>query len=50
MRKLFDEPYRTAFKTSVEVSLVTAGLGGVFGLLLAYAAIREGTPGSSAAA
>ncbi len=42
--KLFDEPYRTAFKNSIEVSLVTAGLGAVFGLLLAYAAIREGTP------
>ena len=26
------------------MSLVTAGLGSVFGLLLAYAAIREGTP------
>jgi putative spermidine/putrescine transport system permease protein len=44
VQKLFDEPYRTAFKNSIEVSLVTAGLGAVFGLLLAYAAIREGTP------
>jgi putative spermidine/putrescine transport system permease protein len=44
VRKLFNEPYLTAFKNSIEVSLVTAGLGAVFGLLLAYAAIREGTP------
>ena len=33
VQKLFDEPYRTAFKNSIEVSLVTAGLGAVFGLL-----------------
>lgn len=44
VRALFDEPYRTAFKNSIEVSLVTALLGGAFGLLLAYSAIREGTP------
>jgi putative spermidine/putrescine transport system permease protein len=35
---------RHAYKTSIEVSLVTAGLGAVFGLLIAYAALREGTP------
>jgi putative spermidine/putrescine transport system permease protein len=35
---------RQAYKTSIEISLVTAGLGAVFGLLIAYAAIREGTP------
>jgi putative spermidine/putrescine transport system permease protein len=44
VRTLFDEPYRTDFLTSIEVSLVTALLGGVIGLLLAYSAIREGTP------
>ena len=44
VRTLFDEPYRTAFKNSIEVSLVTALLGGAFGLLLAYSAIRDGTP------
>jgi putative spermidine/putrescine transport system permease protein len=44
VRKLFDEPYRTYFENSIEVSLVTAGLGALFGLLLAYAAVREGTP------
>jgi putative spermidine/putrescine transport system permease protein len=44
IRLLFDHPYIDAYKTSIEVSLVTALLGGVFGLLVAYAAIREGTP------
>lgn len=44
VRALFDEPYRTAFKNSIEVSLVTATLGGLLGLLIAYAAIRDGTP------
>ncbi len=44
VQRLFDEPYRSAFRNSVEVSLVTAVGGGLFGLLLAYAAIREGTP------
>ena len=28
VRTLFDEPYRTAFKNSIEVSLVTALVGG----------------------
>jgi putative spermidine/putrescine transport system permease protein len=44
VRTLFDEPYRTAFKNSIEVSFVTALLGGVLGLLIAYSAIRDGTP------
>jgi putative spermidine/putrescine transport system permease protein len=44
VRELFHEPYRTQYKTSIEVSLVTALGGVVFGLLIAYAAIREGTP------
>ncbi len=35
---------RQAYKTSIEISLVTAGLGALFGLLIAYAAIRDGTP------
>jgi putative spermidine/putrescine transport system permease protein len=38
------ENLRNAFKTSIEISLVTSLLGGLFGLLLAYAAIRDGTP------
>ena len=44
IRLLFDHPYIDAYRTSIEISLVTALLGGVFGLLVAYAAIREGTP------
>jgi putative spermidine/putrescine transport system permease protein len=36
--------YTNAFKTSIELSLVTAVGGGIFGLLLAYAAARSGTP------
>lgn len=42
--KLVDEPYRSAFRNSIEVSLVTALLGGAFGFMLAYAAIQQGTP------
>jgi putative spermidine/putrescine transport system permease protein len=41
---LFHEPYVTAFKTSIEVSVVTAVAGGALGFLIAYSAIREGTP------
>ncbi|HKP19756.1 MAG TPA: ABC transporter permease subunit [Gaiellaceae bacterium] len=36
--------FRDAYWTSIEISLVTALLGALFGLLIAYAAIREGTP------
>ena len=36
--------YRHAFQTSIEISLVTAVVGGLFGLLMAYAAVRAGTP------
>ncbi len=36
--------FRRAYRASIEVSLVTAVLGAAFGLLIAYAAIREGTP------
>ena len=44
IRELFNEPYRTAFKNSIEVSLVTALVGGLLGFLIAYSAIRDGTP------
>jgi putative spermidine/putrescine transport system permease protein len=44
VRVLFDHPYIDAYKTSIEVSLVTAILGGLIGLATAYAALREGTP------
>jgi putative spermidine/putrescine transport system permease protein len=41
---LFHEPYRHAYVTSIEVSGLTAILGGVLGFLIAYAMIREHTP------
>jgi putative spermidine/putrescine transport system permease protein len=44
VRLLFDHPYIDAFKTSIEISLTTALIGGVAGLFIAYAALREGTP------
>jgi putative spermidine/putrescine transport system permease protein len=44
VRTLFDHPYIDAYRTSIEISLVTAVIGGVAGLFIAYAAIREGTP------
>ena len=40
----FEEPYRSAFRNSIEISVVTALVGGLLGVLIAYAAIREGTP------
>ena len=36
---------RDAFGESIRISLTTALLGGLFGLLIAYAASRKGTPG-----
>ncbi len=44
VREIFQEPYLSAFKNSIEVSLVTALAGGILGFLIAYAAIRDGTP------
>jgi putative spermidine/putrescine transport system permease protein len=44
IRLLFNHPYIDAYKTSIEISLVTALIGGTVGLFIAYAAIREGTP------
>ena len=44
IRLLFHEPYIGAYKTSIEVSGITALIGGFLGLAIAYAAIREGTP------
>ena len=41
---LIHEPYVNAYRTSIEVSALTAALGAVLGFALAYAAIREGTP------
>jgi putative spermidine/putrescine transport system permease protein len=42
--ELGDRNILTAFLTSIEVSLVTAVIGGVFGFLLAYAVILGGLP------
>lgn len=44
LHKLFQGQYLNAYQTSIKISVVTAVLGGVFGLVLAYAALREGTP------
>jgi putative spermidine/putrescine transport system permease protein len=44
LAKILDEPYRGDFRNSLEVSLVTAVAGGALGFLIAYAAIRDGTP------
>jgi putative spermidine/putrescine transport system permease protein len=44
IRLLFHHPYIDAYKTSIVVSLETAVVGGIVGLFIAYAAIREGTP------
>jgi putative spermidine/putrescine transport system permease protein len=44
VQALYHEPHLTSFKTSIEVSLVTALVGGALGFLIAYSAIRPGTP------
>lgn len=41
---LFHHPYIDSYKTSIEVSGVTALIGALAGLAIAYAAIRDGTP------
>jgi putative spermidine/putrescine transport system permease protein len=44
IRDLFHHPYIDAYWGSIKLSLITAALGGVVGLFIAYAALREGTP------
>jgi putative spermidine/putrescine transport system permease protein len=44
VRLMFESPYSDAFKTSIEISVVTAVIGALAGLFIAYAAIRDGTP------
>ncbi|MGH2934839.1 MAG: ABC transporter permease [Gaiellaceae bacterium] len=44
LTQLVHEPYVHAYRESIEISGVTALLGGALGLALAYAGIREGTP------
>ena len=44
VREIFQAQYIAAFRTSIELSFVTALGGVVLGGLLAYAVVREGTP------
>jgi putative spermidine/putrescine transport system permease protein len=44
IRLLFHHPYIDAYWGSLRISAVTAALGCVLGLFIAYAAIRDGTP------
>lgn len=44
LETIVDEPYRSAYRNSIEVSLVTALLGGFLGFIIAYSVIRDGTP------
>ena len=44
IHELFQTQYLDAYRTSIEISVVTALIGGALGIAIAYAAIREGTP------
>ena len=44
VRLLFHHPYIDSYRTSIEVSGVTALIGALGGFAVAYAAIRDGTP------
>ncbi|MEI8105139.1 MAG: ABC transporter permease subunit [Actinomycetes bacterium] len=44
VNEIFQAQYLNAFRTSIELSIVTALGGVVLGGLLAYAAVQEGTP------
>jgi len=44
IRLLFDHPYIDAYWGSIRISLITATIGAIFGMFVAYAAIRDGTP------
>jgi putative spermidine/putrescine transport system permease protein len=44
LTELLHQPYVHAYRESIEISAVTAVLGGGIGLALAYAGIRDGTP------
>lgn len=41
---LFGHQFLSGYRVSIEISLVTSLAGGALGLLIAYAALREGTP------
>lgn len=42
--ELFDSQFLDGYRVSIEISLVTSLAGGALGFLIAYAALREGTP------
>lgn len=44
VRNLFEAQFLDAYKTTIALSALTAFLGGVFGGILAYAALTGGTP------
>ncbi|GAC1445878.1 MAG: ABC transporter permease subunit [Chloroflexota bacterium] len=44
VRTLFEAQYREAYITSIKLSLVTALIGGIFGLFVTYSALKPGAP------
>jgi putative spermidine/putrescine transport system permease protein len=44
VKSLFQHASLDAYWTSIRLSFLTAALGGLFGLLMAYAAVSEGSP------
>lgn len=44
VRAIFDDQYRNAYLTSLEISAVTALAGTVCGFFVAYAAVKDGAP------
>lgn len=45
IRVIFQPQFVQAYKTSIRLSVVTALTGGILGLFVAYAVIKEGSPG-----
>ena len=44
IRDIFQQQYLHAYWVTIKISLITAAAGGLLGLLIAYAAIRDGSP------
>ena len=44
VRLLFHSPYWQYYRSSIQISLITALAGAAIGTAIAYSAIREGTP------
>jgi putative spermidine/putrescine transport system permease protein len=42
--EIFEGPFRDAYVTSIKISAITAVLGGMLGVLMAYAALARGAP------